>query len=110
MGQLAESLGVNPSTVTRMCDVLVDKKLLDRRPTKDNRRSVSATLTRQGRRMVEQVMDRRRRLIGEALADMTPEGQRRLARGLAEFARAAGELSSQAWTLGWSIDQQDDDG
>jgi len=106
MGQLAEILGVNPSTVTRVCDVLVDKKLITRGPAKDNRRTVSASLTPRGRRLVEQMTRHRRRLIDEALEKMTPEGRRRLARGLSEFAVAAGEVSEAAWTLGWSMEQE----
>jgi DNA-binding MarR family transcriptional regulator len=101
MGELAASLGVNPSTVTRVCDVLVDKKLIRRMPAKENRRTVQADLTPAGRRLLDQGMDRRRRLIDDALGRMTPQGQRRLARGLVEFAAAAGEASDHAWLLGW---------
>jgi DNA-binding MarR family transcriptional regulator len=104
MGELAESLAVNPSTVTRMCDVLVNKKFIRRGPARDNRRTVSAELTARGQKVVDQVMVRRRRLIAEAVDRMEPDAQRRLARSLAEFAEAAGELSDHAWTLGWSID------
>lgn len=107
MGELAERLGVTPSTVTRVCDVLVDKKLIRRRPVADNRRSVRAELTARGRALVTQVMDRRRRLIDDALSRMTPEAQRRLGRSLAEFAAAAGEVSDYAWQLGWALQEQD---
>lgn len=109
MGELAESLGVSPSTVTRLCDLLVNKRLIRRGPTEDNRRTVCAELTPGGRRLVGQVMSRREALIAEALGNMTPEGRRRLARGLSEFAGAAGELSKHAWTLGWSMEENDSD-
>ena len=107
MGQLAEYLGVNPSTVTRVFDVLVDKRFIRRRSAEGNRRSVRAELTALGRKRVDQVMSRRRQLIEAALARMTPEAQERLVRSLAEFAEAAGELSDHAWTLGWSIKGRD---
>ena len=103
MGELAGYLGVNPSTVTRVCDVLVDKRFIRRRSAEGNRRSVRAELTPLGRKRVDQVMNRRRQLIDAALARMTPEAQGRLVRSLAEFAEAAGESSDHAWTLGWSI-------
>lgn len=103
MGELAESLGVNPSTVTRVCDVLVEKKFIRRGPVNDDRRTVSATLTPKGQKLVDEVMEHRRRLVDEILTRMTPQGQRRLAQGLSELAEAAGELSDQAFTLGWSI-------
>jgi DNA-binding MarR family transcriptional regulator len=104
MGSLAASLGVKPSTVTRMCDVLVHKGLIRRQSTPDNRRTVCAELTAGGHKLVRQVMARRGRLVDAALARMTPEAQDRFARSLAEFAEAAGDLPDLAWTLGWSID------
>lgn len=110
MGDLASSLNVTPSTVTRLCDVLVDKRLIRRRTGRDNRRTVCAELSAHGHRLVDQVMERRRRLIDDALGRMTPEAQRRLARSLAEFAAAAGEVSDRAWTLGWSLEEEASDG
>ncbi len=105
MGDLAASLDVNPSTVTRVCDVLVEKRLIRRRTAPDNRRTVCAELTSRGRNLVDQVMERRRLLIEDALAAMTPQAQRQLARSLDEFAAAAGEASDHAWTLGWSLQE-----
>lgn len=107
MGQLADSLGVNPSTVTRVCDVLVEKKFIRRKAAEGNRRTVCAELTPRGQNLVDQVMARRRQLIDAALARMTPGGQRCLVHSLAEFAEAAGELSDLAWTLGWSMKERD---
>jgi DNA-binding MarR family transcriptional regulator len=105
MGQLAASLDVNPSTVTRVCDVLVEKRLIRRFAAKDNRRNVSAELTVRGRKLLAGVMAHRRRIIDGALTRMAPQSQRRLARALAEFAQAAGEVSDAAWELGWSLDE-----
>ena len=105
MGDLAANLGVNPSTVTRMCDVLVEKSLVRRRSHADNRRNVVAELTTRGRRLVTQVMDHRRALIDAVLDEMPAPGRRRVAVALSEFAVAAGELSDDAWTLGWPVDR-----
>jgi DNA-binding MarR family transcriptional regulator len=107
MGQLADSLGVNPSTVTRVCDVLVHKKFMRRQSAKGNRRTVRAELTARGQKLVDQVMAQRRQLIDAALARMTPGAQSRLVRSLAELADAADDLSDLAWTFGWSIKQRD---
>lgn len=106
MGELAQSLDVSPSTVTRVCDVLVEKKLIRRYALKDDRRTTCATLAYRGRKIVDYVMQQRAQLIDDALQRMTPESQRRLALGLAEFAEAAGEVSTQAWTLGWSLAEE----
>ena len=105
MGALAESLDVNPSTVTRVCDVLVEKGLIRRSSAQASRRSVSADLTAKGRRIVSQVMDRRARLIDDVVGKLSPAAQRRLARSLGELAEVADDSSHHAWTLGWPIDQ-----
>jgi DNA-binding MarR family transcriptional regulator len=104
MSDLANSLDVNPSTVTRVCDLLVDKKLIRRKQAPNNRRTVCAELTARGKRLVDKVMTHREALIDDALTKMSPEAQRRLGRGLAEFALAAGEVADHAWTLGWTLD------
>lgn len=108
MGEFATSLDVNPSTVTRVCDVLVDKKLIRRVDASHDRRGVRAELTARGHRLVDVVMDHRRRLIDDALARLSPDRQRRLARSLAEFATAVGQTSQDAWLLGWALDRDDD--
>ena len=109
MGDLAANLDVNPSTVTRVCDVLVDKALISRHAEVGNRRTVLAQLTEGGRHLVAQVMKQRLDLIDTALARMPDASQRRLGVALREFAVAAGELSDEAWTLGWPIEMQDAD-
>ncbi len=105
MGNLAAILDVHPSTVTRGCDALVDKGLIRRRTSQDNRRTVIAGITSRGHKLVEGVMDHRRGLIDGVLGRMSPPAQRRLARSMAEFAEAAGEFADSAWTLGWPLDE-----
>lgn len=105
MGDLAGILDVNPSTVTRVCDTLVDKGLIRRQTSQDNRRTVIANLTSRGRKLVDGVMEQRRGLIDDVLDQMSPPARRRLARSMAEFAEAADEFSDSAWALGWSVDQ-----
>ena len=104
MSELAASLDVGPSTVTRVCDVLVDKKLIRRTQPHDNRRTVLANLTPRGRRLLDNVMERRRQLVDEALSRMPVASQRRLALALADFVEATGDDPDHAWTLGWGSD------
>lgn len=103
MGELAAHLDVNPSTVTRVCDVLVDKQLIRRRVSSGNRRSVCAELTAKGRRLMERVLEERRRLVDEALAGLSTSSKRRLTAALADLSSALAELSDEAWTLGWHL-------
>lgn len=104
MKELAASLDVNPSTVTRACDLLVDKDLIRRVAHPGDRRTVCAELAPRGRKMVAAVMRRRRRLIDAAIGRMAAPDRRRLASSLAAFAEAAGEVSDHAWTLGWDLE------
>jgi DNA-binding MarR family transcriptional regulator len=107
MRALAEQLDVNPSTATRVCDRLVDKKLVRRRTDDEDRRAVRVDLTARGRRLIDQVMKRRRALIAGVLHNMTPRARRNLASALMQFSLAAGELSDRAWRLGWPVADRD---
>jgi len=108
MGELAEQLAVNPSTATRVCVRLEDKKLIRRRVDVADRRTVRVHLSARGRRLVERAMERRRVMITEILRGMPTAARIRLAGALAEFASASGDLPEGAWTLGWHVD--DDNG
>ncbi len=101
MGELADALGVTPSTATRLCDVLEAKGLLRREPMADNRRVVIATLTDDGLALVRRALDRRRALLGAAVARLTPAAQQRLARSLRDLTDALGAVSDHAWALAW---------
>lgn len=108
MGDIAEQLAVNPSTATRVCVRLEDKKLIRRHTDVDDRRTVRVQLSARGRRLVERVMDRRRVMITEVLTAMPVAARTRLADALVEFARAAGDLPDGAWTLGWHVNDDAD--
>ncbi|MEO8265403.1 MAG: MarR family transcriptional regulator, partial [Ilumatobacteraceae bacterium] len=93
IGELADSLAVQPSTATRLCDRLERKRLVRRFPgASTDRRETALRLTTQGRRLVERVTARRRRDIAAITASMSPRDRLRAINGLASFSRAAGEL------------------
>ena len=60
MVDLAEALGVAPSTAGRMCDRLVRKGLIRRQRARADRRSVLVSITAAGREVVDQATERRR--------------------------------------------------
>ncbi len=103
MGELASALEVKPSTVTRMCDRLEEKALVAREVSEEDRRTVCVALTAGGRQLVDRVMRRRRELVGELLAQIDPALHAPLAEVMQAVMDAGGELSSDAWTLGWSV-------
>jgi DNA-binding MarR family transcriptional regulator len=98
---LADTLGVNQSTVTRMCDRLERKGLICRERPDGDRRTVMVTNTDSGRSLVGAVTRRRRAEIRSVLRRMTPETQAELVPALRAFADVAGEAPEQAWSLGW---------
>src|SRR3954453_21920684 len=67
MRALADQLDVSPSTATRVCDRLVDKKLVRRRIDDNDRRAVRVDLSPRGRKLIDHVMQRRRALIADIL-------------------------------------------
>ncbi|AEV84552.1 Multiple antibiotic resistance protein marR [Actinoplanes sp. SE50] len=91
---IAEELGVNPSTGTRMLDRLIGKGLVRRTRSATDRRVVRLRLTPDGQRLVEQILDRRRREL-ERLVDGNPGlWSPPVIEALTAFATAAGEQAA----------------
>ena len=97
MVDLAGALDVAPSTAGRMCDRLARKGLARRHRARADRRSVLVSVTAAGRDVVDQATVRRRELIAGILAALPPAEQREVARALAAFAAAAGEVPDSQW-------------
>jgi DNA-binding MarR family transcriptional regulator len=100
-GELAETLGVHPSTATRLCARLEAKRLITRQPAEESRRELIVDLTRAGRDIVDSVTARRRQEIARIVAKIPRREQRILVHALGAFAEAAGELPEPSWSFGW---------
>jgi DNA-binding MarR family transcriptional regulator len=101
VGALAEQLEILPSTATRLCDRLVRKGLVSREHRQPSRREVEVSLTADGRLLVDEVTQRRRRAIAEIVRAIPPANREALITALGQFAEAAGEVPEQSWSLGW---------
>jgi DNA-binding MarR family transcriptional regulator len=100
---LAEALGVDPSTATRLCDRLVSKRLISRRRQGRDRREVRLDLRDRGRGLVQRVTERRRREIRRIL-DAVPRSEREdLVRAFRAFGNAAGEVPENQWPRSWEL-------
>ncbi len=88
---LAEALGVHPSTFTRNADRLVAGGWVRRAQNPDNRRETLVSLTPAGRRVVDRVTARRRDEIREILGRLPARDRELVLESLSAFARAAGE-------------------
>ncbi|KIF74189.1 hypothetical protein QR77_09710 [Streptomyces sp. 150FB] len=89
--ELAERLGVNPSTAMRMLDRLIAAGLADRQSNPDNRRETMLRLTPEGRSVVEDVTAARRREITAIVERLTPGQRSALVGALTAFTEAGGE-------------------
>jgi len=104
-GDLAHALDVAPSTITRLCDRLIDKGLISRRRAEDSfdRRRVDIELTRAGRDLVDLVTARRSSEI-EHLVDAIPADVREdMTAAFRSFAAAAREIPDQEWPSAWPV-------
>jgi len=102
VGDLAAALDIHPTTATRMCDRLVAKRLLRRGQAPGDRRAVELHVSAAGRRLLQRVVERRRRDLRAIVARMGPEEANEGLRALASFAEAAGEVPLDLDPLGWS--------
>lgn len=102
LADLAAALGVSPSTATRMCDRLVRKGLIDRTRDEFDRREVNLGLTDAGRRLVGEVVDRRRVEVRELLHAIPEVERPTLLNALGVLATAAGEGPEPQWSSGWN--------
>jgi DNA-binding MarR family transcriptional regulator len=100
---LAEALGVDPSTATRLCDRLVDKRLISRRRQSGDRREVRLDLAERGRKLVDAVSEHRRRDIERILARVPARDREELVHAFRIFADAAGEVPEDQWPRTWDL-------
>jgi DNA-binding MarR family transcriptional regulator len=102
---LAAALSVDRSTVTRMCERLVRKRLVQRRRDRADRRAVWLALTPAGRVLVHEVTRRRRAELAKIGAGIPQEARPQVLAALRAFADAAGEAPAQDWATGWDLDR-----
>jgi DNA-binding MarR family transcriptional regulator len=100
---LAAELGVHPSTVTRTCDRLVRRALVQRRHGEDDRRTVWWRLTVTGRDLVGEVMRRRAAEIRRLVSLARSGGHTDVSDMLRAIVEAAGEPSEAEFWRRWSV-------
>ncbi|MEV6638931.1 MarR family transcriptional regulator [Amycolatopsis sp. NPDC051371] len=75
MGRVARELALNPSSVTRACDKLVELTLLEKAPNPLNRRETLLAPTAPGRRLVDCVDRDRRQVLAAVLGRLDPDAR-----------------------------------
>jgi DNA-binding MarR family transcriptional regulator len=96
LSTLADHLGVNPSTATRMTDRLIAADLASRTVNPHSRREVVVELTATGADVVTQVTRRRRAEIAGIVDRMPNRHRHELVEALEAFSDAAGEPPATA--------------
>ena len=87
-GALAETLGVTPSTLTRLMDRLARNQLIRREPDERDRRLVRHVLTDEGMRTVEEVERVGRARMNLILEHLSPDQLDRLVLALRDLSEA----------------------
>lgn len=95
MNRLAQALDVVPSSASRLCDRLEAAGLLRRMPDPQDRREVRLMLTPAGRRLLDELHERRRAALASVLERMSPADRHDLVRALAAFETAAEPATGQ---------------
>jgi DNA-binding MarR family transcriptional regulator len=101
VSDLAQALGIHPTSATRLCDRLVRKRMIRRAEAVADRRQTELHLAAAGRRLVAHVTDRRRDALRLVAARMGPEDRAAAVQGLRAFAVAAEESADEADLFGW---------
>lgn len=78
MSKLSSQLGVTPGTLTRVAAGLIRKKYLEKKRSPEDDRVVKLSLTKKGRRIVEEIKRYRRNFFGEVCNNLTPSDCRTL--------------------------------
>ena len=95
IGELAERVGVEETTATRLVDRLEEAGLVERRAVADDRRATLVALTASGEALAAEVAVQRRRFFGEVLAALEPAEREELVRLTAKAADALRSRSEE---------------
>ncbi|MFT4046043.1 MAG: MarR family winged helix-turn-helix transcriptional regulator [Solimonas sp.] len=92
--ELSEATGERPTNLTRVCDELVARKLLQREPGVDDRRRVTLRLTRSGEKLAERVQPEIWKVVDRLYGGFSSQELRQLQRLLGKLLRADGTMPS----------------
>ena len=107
LADLAERLGVTPSTAVRSIDRLTAAKLVRRRENPDDRREVRLTVTKRGSESLDRALDAGRAAMGAILTRLGEESTADLVTALGRFLDAAG-YEPESLVFGSGDEDEDD--
>lgn len=92
LGDLAESMRLDASTVSRHVQQLAEREFLSREPDPDDGRACILAVTDAGIAALKQTFDQRRAILTAALADWSPDDRARLRDDLVHLTGSLGAL------------------
>ncbi|MDI3281447.1 MAG: MarR family transcriptional regulator [Bacillota bacterium] len=87
-GEMAEGLHISRAAVSKLLDRLAHKKMLRRLDDYRDRRRTRVELTAEGKRLVEEVLEREKSRFAEVFARLSEEELAHLEQGIEAFLRA----------------------
>lgn len=87
-GEIAEGLHISRAAVSKLLDRLAHKKMLRRVEDYRDRRRTRVELTAEGKRLVEEVLEREKRRFAEVFARLSEQELAQLEQGIEAFLRA----------------------
>jgi DNA-binding MarR family transcriptional regulator len=88
IGELAEHVGIDETTATRLVDRLEHMGLVERRDAIGDRRATLVVLTRSGKTVSAEIAAQRQRFFADVLSTLEPEERAELVRLTAKAAEA----------------------
>ena len=101
VADLAELLGVNSSTATRMATRLRHKGLITVAADRDDRRATRLEISPDGQAVVAAVTARRQAAINKITRRIPEDRRAAMVEAMHAFARAAGDVPEREWMPGW---------
>lgn len=96
IGDLAERLLLERSTVSRLIDNLVKNDFVNRVTNEENRREVLVSLTVKGRRSLQQVQEQSIQHYNSMLTDLSEDDQHQILKGFTLFTNALSNKRSKS--------------
>jgi DNA-binding MarR family transcriptional regulator len=73
VSELAEVKKISRPAISQAVDILVEKGLIERTPSQEDRRFIQLALTESGLAMLDDIFERNRRWMKEQMTGLTPE-------------------------------------
>ncbi|MCL6105574.1 MAG: MarR family transcriptional regulator [Actinobacteria bacterium] len=100
---LSKMLNLKPYVVTRLCDQLLEKTLINRAPSGEDRRKISVSITPKGEHLVEKVIKIRKKSLQDIVEKIPLEQRIYVEHGFKIFAEISSDVLTEQFISSWII-------